>query len=551
MASPSVKQRRSRRAAVAEVSPTAEVKSPFPVWAVLLVLAGCVYAGFWAYAPALRGRFVFDDLGLPFQVRGYENAPLSSWLAGVRPVLMFSYWLNFAAAGREAFAYHLVNVLIHVANSALVLYILLRILSARGIADSIRRVLAIFGATLFLLHPAQTESVAYIAGRSESLCAAFLLGAFALFLAQPARGIRWSAVAGILVLYGFAVMTKEHAVILPAAFVLADVLLHGLTVRDSIVLRKRLYGTMAVLGVVGSLVVWRVLATSASAGFALQDFRWHEYFFTQWRVWWLYILLLVFPFRQNADYDLPVSHSPLDHGAIFGLVAMIAAVILAWKLRHRYPMAVFGFALLLLFLAPTSSIIPIKDVATERRLYLPVLGFVLILLDVILRSRFRLSKWPVLVCVLAAAGMLTYQRSTVWGTPVRLWSDVIAKSPGKTRAYTHLAYGLLAENRCSDALAVFPRAPEAAKRDPEVLVSWYYVYDCLGRKQEAMVKLNEAAAVAPAPGTYVLIGMAHERAGQFQESEAAYQRARKLEPKTNFDRTALDLLRRKTEVRSN
>jgi protein O-mannosyl-transferase len=550
MASSSLRQRRSRPAVRTEESST-RARQGLPFWAILLAVAACLYAGCWAYAPALRGRFVFDDLGLPFQMREYDSAPLVAWLNGVRPVLMFSYWLNFVLAGREAFSYHLVNVLIHIVNGALVLFILLRILAAIGLANSQRGILAIFGAALFVLHPVQTESVAYVAGRSESLCAMFLLASFAVFIAQPVHEMRWRAVFAIVLLYSCAVLTKEHAVILPAVFVLTDLLFHGLSAKESILYRKRLYAAMAVLAIVGSAFVWRVLATSASAGFALRDFKWHEYFFTQWRVWWLYAGLLVFPVGQNADYDIPVSHSPFDHAAVLGLAGMVILAVAAWKVRERYRLAVFGFALILLFLAPTSSIVPIKDVATERRLYLPVLGLVLILLEWFTRSKFQLSRLSILACVLAVAFLLTYQRSTVWGSPARLWADVTQKSPRKVRAYTHLVYGLLAEKRCGDALDVFRRVPDAGKRDLEVLVSWYYTLDCLGRKDEAIGKLQEAAATAPAPGTFVLIGMAYERTGRLDEAEAAFEQARRLEPKTSFDRTALDQLRKKTRAREN
>src|SRR5215472_12227536 len=46
------------------------------------------------YWPALSGRFVFDDLSLPFS-KAMRDDPLSTWLSGVRPILMFTYWLNY------------------------------------------------------------------------------------------------------------------------------------------------------------------------------------------------------------------------------------------------------------------------------------------------------------------------------------------------------------------------------------------------------------------------------------------------------------------------
>jgi hypothetical protein len=59
------------------------------------------------YWPALHGQFIFDDLSLPF------SGPLSAWVSEVRPVLMFSYWLNYRFWGIGPDSYHLTNVLIH------------------------------------------------------------------------------------------------------------------------------------------------------------------------------------------------------------------------------------------------------------------------------------------------------------------------------------------------------------------------------------------------------------------------------------------------------
>src|SRR5437868_5475154 len=80
----------------------------------LLTVFGCaLLLGFLLYAPTLHAPFVFDDTGLPF-ARADRERPLSAWTSGVRPVLMFSYWLNRTLWGDAPLSYHAVNVLIHV-----------------------------------------------------------------------------------------------------------------------------------------------------------------------------------------------------------------------------------------------------------------------------------------------------------------------------------------------------------------------------------------------------------------------------------------------------
>ena len=81
---------------------------------------------------------------------------------------------------------------------------------------------AIFAATLFLFHPIQTESVAWIAGRSESLSALFFLYAFVVFLYRPSGEIGWRLSLFIFLLATCAMASKEHTATLPIVLFLTD-----------------------------------------------------------------------------------------------------------------------------------------------------------------------------------------------------------------------------------------------------------------------------------------------------------------------------------------
>ena len=69
--------------------------------------------------------------------------------------------------------------------------------------------------------------------------------------------------------------------------------------------------------------------------------------------------------------------------ARFIVLALIAAVV---YYRRRYPLACFGLLVFVILLAPTSTVIPIKDPIAERRVYLPMIGLLLFLLEPIRRS---------------------------------------------------------------------------------------------------------------------------------------------------------------------
>ena len=95
-----------------------------------------------------------------------------------------------------------------------------------------------------------------------------------------------------------------------------------------------------------------------------------------------------------------------------------------------------------MLLAPTSSILPIKDPIADRRLYLPMLGLLLIAVDLLGRAQDRTQgRWrSARPRVLLVAAVATHARAEVWGDPIALWQDTVAKSPKKMRAHFQLAF---------------------------------------------------------------------------------------------------------------
>src|SRR4051794_13558068 len=90
----------------AAVKPAVRQGQRSTVWAAWGVAAAAVIAVFWAYAPSMNGPFLFDDLYLPFMVPGFAKE-LIAWLNHVRPLLMFTYWINMQLFGTDPFSYHL------------------------------------------------------------------------------------------------------------------------------------------------------------------------------------------------------------------------------------------------------------------------------------------------------------------------------------------------------------------------------------------------------------------------------------------------------------
>src|SRR5437667_336056 len=145
----------------------AESRAPKRVWWPWAVGLAGLFLALEVYGPSLNGAFVLDDRYLQFLDPDIGRAPFLSWVVGLRPLLSFSYWLNYQSSGTESYAYHLTNVFLHFLGSFVVGMVTAKLLSLAGTTGRERSVLSVIAGGLFLLHPMQTESVAYVASRSE------------------------------------------------------------------------------------------------------------------------------------------------------------------------------------------------------------------------------------------------------------------------------------------------------------------------------------------------------------------------------------------------
>jgi tetratricopeptide (TPR) repeat protein len=534
-------QKKTARRKTAGAAAAPEPAAWPPKWWYAAGAFALLYAGFQAYGSVLNGPFVFDDSYLLFRAPNFPR-DLSGWLKGNRPLLNFSYWLNFQISQTDTLWYHIFNVLFHIANSLLVFLIVRKVLSypraqaGRATEDRQRLLLSSFAAGLFLLHPVQTESVAYVASRSESLSLLFFLSAVALFLHRRRDAVSWRIAAGVLILYGAAVSVKEHTVALIGVLLLTDYFWNPGFSLAGIRKNWRLYVPVALGAVAAGVFVWRVLARATTAGFNIKEFTWYQYFFTQCRAFFLYLRLVFLPIDQNADYQYPISRTIMDRGAIYGLIGIALLLALAMYFRKRYPLASYGFFVYVVLFAPTSSFVPIHDAAAERRLYLPMLGMLFMLVDLLQRLPVRqMVLAGALAAVLLTAGVLTYQRNQVWTSDVALWQDTVAKSPQNARAHFQLAYAYhYGVQRCDLAVqeyAVVDRiaGPKYDKRY-SLLVDWGEAYECMGKTDEALAKLRQAAMLEPTAHAYVEIATICAQHDRIPESFQAFETAEKLDP---------------------
>jgi tetratricopeptide (TPR) repeat protein len=528
-----MKNRKNR--AKNESAPGAVAVSPprsgFVWWHYALGLFGLLFVAFEVYGPALNGQFLFDDSYLPFFVPSVVNEPLRVWL-GVRPLLMTTYWLNYKMSGLDPYPYHVVGLLFHIVNSILAGLIVRRFLEWAGTAGTLRTMLSVFAGTLFLLHPLQTESVAYIASRSETMSVFFFLAAYAIFVYRRKVSIGILPSVLILILFGAACLTKEHTTVLPILLLLTDYYFNPGFRLEGIRRNWKLYVPILIGAAFGVAVVLRVLKYSPSAGFQLKGITWYDYLFTQFRSICIYLRMYLLPFGQNVDYDFPISHSLFEHWAIAYLAVLLALVFLALRYRREYPLASFGFLGYLILLAPTSSVVPINDALVERRLYLPFICLLLITVEFLRRWKTsRATLGMVLTAVVAIAGGLSYQRNHVWANGIALWSDATEKAPAKSRPRFQLAFAYYQAGQCPQAVNEYEKVAKLDSTDERLFIDWALAYDCAQQPDQALAKLQQAARITENAHVYSLIGLIHAKRGNATEALRALDTAEKLDPR--------------------
>jgi protein O-mannosyl-transferase len=428
-----------------------------------ILLLGVILWTFWS---SLRNPFHFDDN--LFLQSPQVTDPGDPWYllkpTQTRQLTYLTFYWNYRIGGTSPAGYHAVNLLLHLLN-VLAIYWFVRLLMRRypqPQAGLMHSCLPLVAAGIFALHPVQTEAVNYVYQRSVILAALFVLLSMSSYLQarhSPHRKI-WLTVCGASFL--LAVASKESALILPvicAALVWADS-------SDFRAFRQRLmssYWFAAIAAAAGIGVVWilylRWRQGEATAGLALaQDaFR---YLRAQFQVLASYLRLLIIPTGLSIDHDF--RPSPFFSLYSFACMALLVGILLfaAW-VRRRNPMLALLVAAFLIFLMPTSSIVPSSDLLFEHRLYLPMIAAATLMAWSILAviysflatgKRQMTVTWIGMCLLLGGYSALSKNRTYVWGDSVRLWKDAVAKAPRKTRAHYNLGAAYLERDRAQARL---------------------------------------------------------------------------------------------------
>jgi protein O-mannosyl-transferase len=425
-----------------------------------LLLLAVVVMG--AYYPALSsGMNSVDD---PHIIAAYEEGgrtlaqiatPAASYY--FRPVTELSYYLDDLLWSLHPRFMHLENILLHLGNSLLV-FLLARLLATGwGIRA---RWFPLASSLLFALHPVNSESVIWIAGRTDPLAAFFVLAAFCLLLrsliADTLRYL-WPA----LLSFVLGVLAKEIALcFLPVALLLALSWPGHLRVRKSMVAllsAVSLCGVLFVLAyalLAGSFSITALVHSNSGPVSALLKAVLTALGF--------YLKKLVFPLPLNFAIDVV---SPL-----YLYPGILVLLLLPLCLRRRSLPLLLALACAI-FLLP-ALLISVKQVAwtpfAERYLYLPSAFFCLGVTGALSAARWTVNRERLLLLtalgLAAVTGLVTFQRAVLWQDNLALYRDTVRNSPGFAGAHLELATALLRKGELREGRVELEAAERLNKR---------------------------------------------------------------------------------------
>jgi tetratricopeptide (TPR) repeat protein len=559
------------------------------IYCVLLIV---ILSGL-AYANSFSVPFILDDKAVivhnpivkdlkyfiePSAAQNFDKNLFEYITFKKRYVGYLTFALNYKVHGLDVTGYHIVNLLIHITNAALVYFLILLSFETPYVRrSSVRdrsRHIAVIAALLFAIHPIQTQSVTYIWQRVASLASLFYLLSFFMYVKarlpyQSSNKTDMETATGLsvrpmlyylmsLVSAVLAMKTKEMAFTLPIAIALYEFMFLEGKLKKRVLYLLPLFSTMLIIPF--SLInidrpLGELISSVSDVTRAQTEMSRLDYLFTQFTVIVTYLRLLVIPINQNLIYEYPIYRSFIDPDVFLSFIFLFSLFAVCLYLLYRYRNTVthvrlmaFGVFWFFITLSVESSVIPIMDPIFEHRMYLPSIGIFTSLCTVVFHGTERMKNmWgnseKIVVSVLAVVVLVlsgtTYARNQVWKTEISIWEDVVKKSPGQGVAHNHLGNAYMEKGMFNEAVEQFSINVKLQPGNPDSNYNLGFAYQNAGAleraKQEYLIILQKNPDYIKA---HVNIGIIYHTQGHIDKAAMHFRRAIELQPdsaKANYN----------------
>ncbi len=440
--------------------------------AVLVGLAGALYAN------SLGNAFVWDDRLTAATSAGGVFGRTGGYF---RPVVMLSFALDRGLWGSSPVGFHVTNVLCHAAVAWLLAALAIALGGGAGVA--------LAAAVVFVAHPVQTEAVTYISGRTDLLCALFLLVSLLLWrrARHPADRFAVGSAAALIV----ALLAKETAVAAPLALLVPGAHPDERPPRP----------VLPFVATGAWLAAW---TASGGPGLHLRDLVGRLPAIAVAALG--YLRILVWPADLHLERFTSVPGWSVATALSAWLTLGVLAAALLW-LARRLPGGLFLLALAALTYAPGSGVVPVYPAIAERALftpehflYLPLLGLAPLAvsgLAAVWPVRAGRAAPAVLAVVVLAWGGVVVARNRDWRDEETLFRHTVAHDPPAGRVWFNLGNLELAAGRLDEAARLYEAALARDPHDGDAHLNLGIVRQRQGHRAEAEEQYRQAIASAP------------------------------------------------------
>jgi len=380
------------------------------------------YVKSWSYVPEI------------FKMQLYEGGQMNSNF--YRPLQLLSFMVDYSIWKLNPFGYHLTSLLLHIFNSILVYLILISIMGGSS--------LALLAAILFGISPVISGISYYISARSDLLMALFMFLSLLFFIKHTKKKNNILYISSII-LFILALLSKEMAVVLLMLLVLEIFRSGGQKLK-----KIRMLTPYIIIFAFYVLLRLTVLNFAQSSN-AFIDFGypatiplWRR-LLTDFKIIPKYLGLLLFPYGLHMDWFVEPSKTIFQLDVVFSIVILMLVTFIIRKISYRNNLALFGALWFLLTLLPVLNIYPISVFFGEGWLYIPSIGFFIILSVIfqdIIRPRIGKIGTSFLVIVsLLYCAFFTISYGRIWKDSIGVFENILKYE--KDSPFIHLTYNNL------------------------------------------------------------------------------------------------------------
>ncbi|MFC1631249.1 tetratricopeptide repeat protein [Candidatus Omnitrophota bacterium] len=534
----------------------------------LILISGAIFAN------TFNNVFMWDDNSLILEnryIKQLKHLPyifsLHYWryhhpgTKGLyRPITTVSFALDYSLWRVSPFGYHLSNLILHIINVLLIYFLVVRLSgkAAEGLL-SIPLLTALFFAT----HPIHTESVTWIKNRADLLALLFFLSALLLFI-NSIRKVKLATLLYSLSVCAFALALSAKVAAISLPFILLLYIVCFLSPADY---KKALLKTIPFFAVIGLYLIYKFsLSGSGASSASASSLTVSTHILVIIKTIGYYFKLLLLPLNLNAERILAVPKSLFTAPVAFSIAAISVVLTLVIKTFKTNKLVCFGLLWILTSLGPFSNIIYLSSrPIAEQRLYIPSLGFCLLLALALKRLSNAKLTAIITICLLSFYSTTTIIRNRDWRDSVTFWTktaeassqsarahnnlgkalstsgqpqqaireyrQAIALDPSFFEAYTNLGNLFAETERPDQAFEHYQKAVEINPQDYLAYFNLAVTLNELGRKQEAVEAYRKNIAINPDYGrAYNNLAVILEELGRKQEALEFYEKAAEITP---------------------